>query len=156
MPNFWISLDEIAWDLKCCPEKLQMTPKKFTWIGNIIMSHLNPLWGLLGIHRGLKGAILPPKNPLLWEKLLSEPGPKSQHQKQRISTTAWMHKRCIDKVTITANIITIIMIIVTIKAAWKHSFEFCVHQFKLKLASRILRTLSSVFLCVLYFCICSA
>ena len=83
MPNFWVSLDEIVWDLKCCPEKLQMTPK-FTWIGNIIMSHLNPLWGLLGIHRGLKGAILPPKNPLLGENLLSAPGPNSQHKKHSV------------------------------------------------------------------------
>ena len=29
MPKFWVSLDEITWDLKCCPEKLQMTPKHF-------------------------------------------------------------------------------------------------------------------------------
>ena len=46
------------------------------------MSHLNPLWGLLGIRRGLKGPILPPKNPLLGEKLLSTPGPKSDYFQQ--------------------------------------------------------------------------
>ena len=45
VPKFRVPLDEIAWDLKLCPEKLQMTPKHFTWIECIIMSHLNPLWG---------------------------------------------------------------------------------------------------------------
>ena len=26
VPKFWVPLDEIAWDLKICPEKIQMTP----------------------------------------------------------------------------------------------------------------------------------
>ena len=50
-----------------CLERPQMTPKHFTWVYYMIVSHVGPIWSLLGTHGGPKGPIWPKTDPN-WEK----------------------------------------------------------------------------------------
>ena len=60
-----------------------MTQKHFPWVEYIIMSPLDPLWGLLGNHNALNRTTSSPKHPSLGEK---PPGSQSHPENAQIIT----------------------------------------------------------------------
>ena len=85
-----------------------MTPKHFTWVEYIIMSHLDPLWGLFGTHNGSNRTTFPPKHPSLGEKppwSQSHPGNAQNTSKHSIgmSNTDVMHPDTFSATWVTEN-----------------------------------------------------
>ena len=64
MLKYWVPLDEIAWYLKCCPEKLQMTPKTFHMDRILHNESFEPTLGTFRHPQGPERANSPPlKSP---------------------------------------------------------------------------------------------